>query len=52
MPWAVARSWCLTMGLKMPLLKKVIDLDEVANELKKLGNGKCGFSEESEAGKL
>jgi hypothetical protein len=47
MAWAVAHDWCLNMGLKMPLLKKVNHLDEVANALKRLGFGITGLRKET-----
>jgi len=40
MSWVVARNWCLSLGMKLPQLKTIEELDEVTNELTSLGYGK------------
>jgi len=40
MDWGVARDTCLSMNMKMPLLKTTKDMDEVAADLRRLSYGK------------
>ena len=39
MPWDSAYHWCRSMGMQMPMLKELIELEEVTRELKKIGFG-------------